>query len=79
MAHEQTFRTLLIISSLLFFPVMIYHRLHAATGESLDRWQEGRLILFTLRPIGIATLVGLLIYMIDPEWMAWSSMRCRRG
>jgi protein-S-isoprenylcysteine O-methyltransferase Ste14 len=76
MSDEQTFRTSLIILSVALFPVMIYHRLKSqATGESLDRWQEGRLILFTLRPIGIATMLGLLAYMINPEWMAWSSMR----
>lgn len=75
MADEQTFRTILIISSMMLFPVMIYHRLKSqATGERLDRWQEGRLILFTLRPIGIATMLGLLAYMINPDWMAWSSM-----
>jgi protein-S-isoprenylcysteine O-methyltransferase Ste14 len=55
---------------------MIYHRVKSqATGEPLDRRQEGRFILFTLRPIGIATMLGLLAYMINPEWMAWSSMR----
>ena len=75
MTDEQTFRTILIIWSLLMFPVMLFHRIRSqATGESLDRWQEGRLILFTLRPIGIATMLGLLTYMIDPEWMRWSSM-----
>lgn len=75
MADEQTFRTILIIFSLLLFPIALYHRIKSqATGESLDRWQEGRLILFTLRPIGIATMLGLLAYMINPEWMAWSSM-----
>ncbi len=75
MADEQTFRTILIIFSMMLFPVMIYHRLKSqATGERLDRWQEGRLILFTLRPIGIATMLGLLAYVINPDWMAWSSM-----
>ncbi len=76
MADEQTFRTILIVFSLILFPVMIYHRVKSqSTGESLDRWQEGHLILFTLRPIGIATMLGLLAYMINPAWMAWSSMR----
>jgi protein-S-isoprenylcysteine O-methyltransferase Ste14 len=76
MADEQTFRTILIISSLMVFPVAIYHRVRSQlTGESLDRWQEGRFILFTLRPIGMATMLGLLAYMINPEWMAWSAMR----
>src|SRR5688572_15949604 len=75
MAEEQTFRTILIVASMLLFPVMAYHRLKSqATGERLDRWQEGRLILFTLRPIGIATMLGLLAYMINPEWMAWASL-----
>ena len=68
MADEQTFRTILIAFSLLLFPVAIYHRVRSqSTGESLDRWQEGRFILFTLRPIGIATMLGLLAYMIDPD------------
>ncbi len=37
---------------------MVYHRLKSqATGEKLDRWQEGRFILFTLRPVGIITML----------------------
>jgi protein-S-isoprenylcysteine O-methyltransferase Ste14 len=75
MSDEQTFRTILIAGALALFPVMLYHRVKSqATGESLDRWQEGRLILFTLRPIGIATMLGLIAYMIDPGLMAWSAM-----
>jgi protein-S-isoprenylcysteine O-methyltransferase Ste14 len=76
MSDEQVFRTILIVSALLLFPVTIYHRVKSqSTGESLDRWQEGAFILFTLRPIGIATMLGLVAYMINPESMAWSSMR----
>jgi protein-S-isoprenylcysteine O-methyltransferase Ste14 len=75
MADQQLFRTILIVSALLLFPVTIYHRVRSqATGERLDRWQEGAFILFTLRPIGIATMLGLFAYMINPGWMAWSSM-----
>jgi protein-S-isoprenylcysteine O-methyltransferase Ste14 len=55
---------------------MVYHRLKSqATGEKLDRWQEGKFILFTLRPIGIATMAGMVAFMVDPGWMAWSSLR----
>ena len=76
MSDEQLFRTILVVSALLLFPVTIYHRVKSqSTGERLDRWQEGHFILFTLRPIGIATMLGLVAYMINPEWMAWSSMR----
>ena len=76
MDDDQTFRSVLIIGALILFPTMAYHRLKSqATGEKLDRWQEGRFILFTLRPIGVVAMLGLLAFMIDPSWMAWSSVR----
>ena len=71
MDDDQPFRLALIAGSLMVFPVMAYHRVKSqATGESLDRWQEGPFILFTLRPIGVAAMLGLLAFMIDPAWMA---------
>jgi protein-S-isoprenylcysteine O-methyltransferase Ste14 len=76
MDHDQTFRIVLIVGALIVFPVMAYHRLRSqATGEKLDRWQEGRFILFTLRPVGVAAMLGLLAFTINPSWMAWSSVR----
>ena len=75
MDHDQTFRIVLIIGALLFFPIAISYRVRSqATREPLDRRQEGRFILFTLRPVGIASMVALIAYMIDPSLMAWSSM-----
>lgn len=75
MNADQTFRLILIAGSVIFFPVAVYHRLKAhSTGEKLDRWKEGPFILFTLRPIGIAVLIGLFTYMVNPARMAWSSM-----
>lgn len=75
MNQDQTFRLVLIVGAVIVLPVMAYHRLRSqATREKLDRWQEGLFILFTLRPIGIATMSGLLAYMINPRWMAWSSV-----
>jgi protein-S-isoprenylcysteine O-methyltransferase Ste14 len=75
MNHDQTFRVALIVGSLIFVPVMAYHRFKSqATGEKLDRSQEGLFILFTLRPVGVAGMLALLAYMIKPSWMAWSSI-----
>ena len=72
---DQTFRLVLVAGSLIVLPIMIYHRVKAhVTGEKLDRWQEGPFILFTLRPIGIAVMAGLITYMVNPARMAWSSM-----
>lgn len=76
MDHDQTFRMVLIVGALIVFPIMAYHRLKSqATSEKLDRWQEGGFILFTLRPVGVAAMLGLLAFMINPSWMAWSSVR----
>jgi protein-S-isoprenylcysteine O-methyltransferase Ste14 len=74
-ADDQTFRALLVAAALVIFPVAIYHRVRAHSArDRLDRWKEGPFILFTLRPIGIAVMIGLFTYLIAPERMAWSSM-----
>jgi protein-S-isoprenylcysteine O-methyltransferase Ste14 len=75
MNHDQTFRAVLIVVFLLVLPIGIYHRLKSqATREKLDRWQEGLFILATLRPVGMAFWLGLIAWMVDPGWMAWSSV-----
>ena len=75
MEYEQTFRFILILGFSVIVPIGAYHRIKSqATGEKLDRRQEGIFILVTLRPIGIAGMVGLVTYMINPALMAWSSV-----
>jgi protein-S-isoprenylcysteine O-methyltransferase Ste14 len=74
MNHDQTFRVVLIVALLLILPIGIYHRLKSqSTRERLDRSQEGLFILATLRLVGVALWLGLIAWMIDPGWMAWSS------
>ena len=73
MNHDQTLRAVLIVFFLVVLPIGIYHRLESqATREKLDRRQEGLFMLATLRPIGAAFWLGLIAWMIDPGWMAWS-------
>ncbi len=75
MTDEQVFRLILIAGFVAIMPAGTYYRVKSqATGESLDRRQEGIFVLVTLRPLGIATMVGLIAYMINPAWMAWSAM-----
>jgi hypothetical protein len=53
---------------LILLPITAYHRRRSqATGEKLDRRQEGLFILITLRPIGIAGMLGLIAYMANPS------------
>ncbi len=73
--YEQTFRFILILGFAVIVPIGAYHRIKSqATGEKLDRRQEGIFILVTLRPIGIAAMVGLVTYMINTALIAWSSV-----
>ena len=74
MDHEQIFRIILILGFVAILPIGAWHRIKSqATGEKLDRRQEGLFILFTLRPTVAAGMVGLIVYMTDPSLMAWSS------
>ena len=75
MNGDQTFRIFLIVGTLLLFPILAYHRLRSqSTREKLDRRQQGWFILLTLRPVGMAAMISLFAFMIDPGSMAWSSV-----
>jgi protein-S-isoprenylcysteine O-methyltransferase Ste14 len=65
----------LIVAVAVVMPIGLYHRIRSeATREPLDRRQEGLFILATLRPIGIAVMLAVILYMISPRAMAWSSI-----
>src|SRR5215210_6283915 len=75
MHQDHLFRMILIVGFLVVLPIGIYHRVKSqATGEKLDRRQEGLFILATLRPLGLTLWLGVLAWMIDPAWMAWSAV-----
>ena len=70
---DQTFRLLLVVGFAVIFPIAVYHRLKSqASGETLDRRQEGLFVLATLRPIALIRTIGLFAWLINPEWMVWS-------
>jgi protein-S-isoprenylcysteine O-methyltransferase Ste14 len=73
---EQPFRAVLILFLAVVLPIGVYHRVKSqATGESLDRRQEGLFILATLRPIGAVFWFSVFAWVINPNWMAWSAIR----
>lgn len=75
MDRDEPFRTLLMWGLLAVLPIVLYHRLKAhSSREPLDRRQEGWFILATLRPTGLAFLVGLILYLVNPARMAWASV-----
>jgi protein-S-isoprenylcysteine O-methyltransferase Ste14 len=75
MSGDSALRLVLLMVLLAILPVGIYHRVKSqATGESLDRRQEGGFILATLRPLGAVFWLGLIAWMINPRWLDWSSV-----
>ncbi len=74
LADDHAIRYATIGVCLVFMPCAMYFRLRSHTSEKLDRWQEGAWILFGLRLGAIPVFVGGLAWLIDPRWMAWSSL-----
>ena len=74
MGDDQIFRTILLAGFMLIVPFGIWHRIKTHTGEKLDRRQEGLFILITLRLSGMAAMLAIITYFINPQLMAWASM-----
>lgn len=75
MNEDATFRAVLGVCFLAVLIIMLYHRLRSwASKEQLDRRQEGLFVLATLRPVGLLLWLGVFAYLINPDWMAWSSV-----
>ena len=73
MPANEPFHTLLLGLVLVVFPVMFYHRLRSHTRERLDRMQEGAVMLVALRLIGVATLIAVTLYLVNPTILAWAA------
>jgi protein-S-isoprenylcysteine O-methyltransferase Ste14 len=70
---DDTARWILLAFTAIF-PIGVYHRIRARTGEPIDRKQEGWPILLSLRLLALAALVAIIAFMIEPGWMAWSAV-----
>ncbi len=72
---DEHFRTLLVAIAGCFAPYALYCRYRSqASGESLDRSQEGNFILFGLRLGGVPAFVGCIAWSINPASMAWAKL-----
>ncbi len=75
MTNDGLFRLIFAAILICFLPFGLYHRIRSNLGgEKLDRWQEGPLILFGLRLGGLPWFLGGIVWMIDPQLMAWASL-----
>ena len=73
--NEFIFRLIMIIGFACLFPIGLYHRLKSAESkEKLDRTQEGMFILATLRPVAFLRMFLIGTWLVNPAWLAWSSI-----
>lgn len=72
--NDDVARWVLLIEFGMLAPIAVYHRYRARTGEPLDRQQEGWLLLISLRPLGVLFMLGILVYLWQPQWMDWSRL-----
>jgi protein-S-isoprenylcysteine O-methyltransferase Ste14 len=71
---DREFRLLVLIHFASVLPFTLYYRIRSVTSERLDRWQEGAWILFGLRLGGLPLFLGVMAWMIEPDWMAWAAL-----
>ena len=77
---DATFRPLVIAGFFLVLLIAVPFRIKSqATGEKLDRTQEGVPMMIGLRLGGLAVWAGVIAFMIDPALMAWSSIPLPAG
>ena len=75
MNDERALRIVLCAVLLVLLPVGMRYRIKSqATGEKLDRRQEGLFILSTLRPVAAVFWFGLIAWLINPRWLDWASI-----
>ncbi len=75
MNDDAVFRWVLLAGIVLVVPIAAYHRLRAhGTGEKLDRRQEGLLLLISIRVVGLSGMLSLILFVIEPHWMAWAAL-----
>ena len=74
MGNENTFRIgLLVVLVLRGVIALHYLRPAKAAGLLLSRREEGVFLSAALGLPCLAYCVGTVVYLIEPEWMAWSS------
>lgn len=72
---DATFRPFVIAGFWIVILIAAPFRIRSqATGESLDRTQEGLPMMIGLRLMGLAVWAGVIVFMINPSLMTWSSL-----
>ena len=74
MNPDNTFRYLLSGGLLLLVCIGLFHRIKAATGEPMDRRQEGLFTMIALRLLALANLACVVAYLLKPSSLGLGAM-----
>ena len=75
MGPDATFRPVVIAGFVIILLIALPYRLRSqATGEQLDRTQEGIPMMITLRLAGLVLWLSVFTFMVDPARMAWAAL-----
>ena len=75
MGLDATFRPVVIAGFVIILLIVLPYRLRSqATGEQLDRTQEGIPMMVTLRLAGLVLWLSVFTFMVDPARMAWAAL-----
>lgn len=69
---DPGFRFLFSVSLVLMMGRAAIYRRRAYAGERFDTSQEGGIILFLRRVVGLSALAYLILYIAGWRWLAWS-------
>jgi protein-S-isoprenylcysteine O-methyltransferase Ste14 len=72
---DATFRPFVVAGFVIIILVVLPYRLRSqATGEKLDRTQEGIPMLIAIRLTGLVLWLSVFMFMINPARMAWAAI-----
>ncbi len=75
MVTDNVCRWLLLAILTAGLVISVYYRRRAdRAGGPISRRRDGTAIAIPLGLFGLATLIGLVVYLIHPAWMAWSQL-----
>ena len=74
--NENIFRILAAVILFSGVGISVYHRRKAdrETGEKLSRSADGTAMMTMIRVFGLVLWLSPLVYLINPNWMAWAKL-----
>ena len=74
--NENIFRLLAVIILFTAVGISAYFRRKADrdSGEKISRRVDGTAMMTIIRSLGLVLWLSPLVYLINPQWMAWSQM-----